>query len=133
MFYSARLHPCGRLSHAASTYLCRMWCLWIFTIPSLRARDCSAAEKDALNLLFLGIPLVNITLPLVSIFLAWSGSHSSRTAIMEPHDSRVPLSMLVALLQVWKSFPLIYTVDCIVMASVYSWKLWLPALEERQK
>jgi hypothetical protein len=44
-----------------------MWCLWIFTIPSLRARDCSAAEKDALNLLFLGIPLVNITLPLVSI------------------------------------------------------------------
>jgi hypothetical protein len=41
--------------------------------------------------------------------------------------------MVVALLQVWKSFPFIYTVDCIVIASVYSWKLWLPALEDRQK
>ena len=75
-----------------------MWCLWIFTIPSLRARDCSAAEKDALNLLFLGIPLVNVTLPLL-----------------------------------WKSFPFIYTVDCVVMAAVYSWKLWLPAAEERRE
>ena len=78
--------------------VCRMWCLWIFTIPSLRARDCAAAEKDALNLLFLGIPLLNITLPLL-----------------------------------WMSFPFIYTVDCVVMAAVYGWKLWLPAMEERQK
>ena len=76
----------------------RMWCLWIFTIPSLRARDCAAAEKDALNLLFLGIPLLNITLPLL-----------------------------------WKSFPFIYTVDCVVMAAVYGWKLWLPAMEERRE
>ena len=75
-----------------------MWCLWIFTIPSLRARDCSAAEKDALNLLFLGIPLLNITLPLL-----------------------------------WKSFPFIYPVDCVIMAAVYSWKLWLPALDERRE
>jgi len=42
-----------------------MWSIWIFTIPSLRARDCTAAEKDALNLLFLAVPLINITLPLV--------------------------------------------------------------------
>lgn len=35
----------------------------MFTVPSLRARDCGAAEKDALNLLFLAIPLLNITLP----------------------------------------------------------------------
>lgn len=42
-----------------------MWTLWIFTVPSLRARDCSAAEKDALNLLFIGLPLMNITLPLI--------------------------------------------------------------------
>lgn len=27
--------------------------MWMFTVPSLRARDCSAAEKDALNILFL--------------------------------------------------------------------------------
>lgn len=37
-----------------------MWSLWIFTVPSLRARDCSKAEKDALNLLFLAIPLLNV-------------------------------------------------------------------------
>lgn len=42
-----------------------MWSLWIFTVPSLRARDCSKPEKDALNLLFLGIPLLNVLLPFV--------------------------------------------------------------------
>lgn len=30
-----------------------MWSIWMFTVPSLRARDCSKNEKDALNLLFL--------------------------------------------------------------------------------
>ena len=34
-------------------------------IPSLRARDCSEREKSALNYLFLAVPLVNVTLPLV--------------------------------------------------------------------
>lgn len=43
----------------------RMWSLWIFTVPSLRARDCSNAEKDALNLLFIAIPVINVTLPFV--------------------------------------------------------------------
>ncbi|KAF8072477.1 RPH1 [Scenedesmus sp. PABB004] len=42
-----------------------MWSVWMFTIPSLRARDCSAAEKDALNLLFLLVPLINVALPFV--------------------------------------------------------------------
>lgn len=42
-----------------------MWSIWMFTIPSLRARDCPQNEKDALNILFLLIPLVNITLPFV--------------------------------------------------------------------
>lgn len=40
-----------------------MWSLWIFTVPSLRARDCSKPEKDALNLLFIAIPLLNVLLP----------------------------------------------------------------------
>jgi hypothetical protein len=40
-----------------------MWSTWMFTVPSLRARDCPPAEKDALNLLFLAIPLLNVTLP----------------------------------------------------------------------
>eukprot|EP00887_Chlorella_sp_A99_P004758 scaffold4.g4758.t1 len=40
-----------------------MWSMWMFTIPSLRARECTAAEKDALNVLFLAIPLLNIALP----------------------------------------------------------------------
>ncbi|CAI5512928.1 unnamed protein product [Closterium sp. Naga37s-1] len=42
-----------------------MWSIWMFTIPSLRARDCSENEKTALNYLFLVVPLVNVTLPLV--------------------------------------------------------------------
>ncbi len=43
----------------------RMWSLWMFTVPSLRARDCPAVEKDALNLLFLALPLINVALPFV--------------------------------------------------------------------
>jgi len=37
----------------------------MFTIPSLRAKECTAREKDALNLLFLLVPLVNVALPFV--------------------------------------------------------------------
>lgn len=40
-----------------------MWSIWMFTVPSLRARECTSAEKDALNLLFLAIPLANVILP----------------------------------------------------------------------
>ncbi|KAF3436349.1 hypothetical protein FNV43_RR23441 [Rhamnella rubrinervis] len=39
-----------------------MWSIWMFTIPSLRARDCSKNEKEALNYLFLLIPLLNPSL-----------------------------------------------------------------------
>lgn len=42
-----------------------MWSVWMFTVPSLRARECMPKEKDALNLLFVAIPLMNITLPFV--------------------------------------------------------------------
>ena len=38
---------------------------WMLAVPSLRARDCPKREKDALNLLFLAIPLVNVALPFV--------------------------------------------------------------------
>ncbi|KAG0555462.1 hypothetical protein KC19_12G170700 [Ceratodon purpureus] len=51
-----------------------MWSVWMFTIPSLRARDCPAKEKEALNYLFLAVPLINVTLPLVwkSFAAVWS-------------------------------------------------------------
>lgn len=51
-----------------------MWSVWMFTVPSLRARDCSKNEKQALNYLFLAIPLINVTLPLVwkSFAAVWS-------------------------------------------------------------
>ncbi|EFJ17355.1 hypothetical protein SELMODRAFT_178970 [Selaginella moellendorffii] len=51
-----------------------MWSVWMFTIPSLRARDCSSKEKDALNYLFLALPLVNVLLPFVwkSFAAVWS-------------------------------------------------------------
>ena len=40
-----------------------MWSAWMFAIPSLRARDCSPKEKDALNILFLAVPLINVLIP----------------------------------------------------------------------
>eukprot|EP01025_Chloroclados_australasicus_P006711 TRINITY_DN12139_c0_g3_i2.p1 TRINITY_DN12139_c0_g3~~TRINITY_DN12139_c0_g3_i2.p1 ORF type:complete len:207 (+),score=13.47 TRINITY_DN12139_c0_g3_i2:108-728(+) len=42
-----------------------MWSAWMFTIPSLRARECTPLEKDWLNYAFLIVPFVNVTLPLV--------------------------------------------------------------------
>jgi hypothetical protein len=42
-----------------------MWSVWMFAVPSLRARDCPKREKDALNVLFLAIPVVNVALPFV--------------------------------------------------------------------
>lgn len=72
-----------------------MWSVWMFTVPSLRARECTAAEKDALNLLFLAIPLVNVALPFV-----------------------------------WKSFPFIFTADCVLMAGVFAWKGLIPGVGE---
>ncbi|KAK9805652.1 hypothetical protein WJX72_010235 [[Myrmecia] bisecta] len=42
-----------------------MWSIWMFTVPSLRARECTAAEKDWLNYLFLLIPIINVGLPFV--------------------------------------------------------------------
>jgi len=37
----------------------------MFTIPSLRAKECYPREKDALNLLFVVTPLLNVILPFV--------------------------------------------------------------------
>ncbi|KAL6783705.1 CPLD33 [Auxenochlorella protothecoides x Auxenochlorella symbiontica] len=51
--------------HADIPRLIGMWSIWIFTVPSLRARQCSSKEKEALNYLFLAIPLVNIAIPFV--------------------------------------------------------------------
>ncbi|KAI3819302.1 hypothetical protein L1987_13129 [Smallanthus sonchifolius] len=51
-----------------------MWSIWMFTIPSLRARDCSKNEKEALNYLFLVVPLLNVMIPffLKSFAVVWS-------------------------------------------------------------
>ncbi|KAK7336711.1 hypothetical protein VNO77_17257 [Canavalia gladiata] len=51
-----------------------MWSVWMFTIPSLRARDCSKNEKEALNYLFLLIPLINVVIPFFwkSFAVVWS-------------------------------------------------------------
>ncbi|KAM0998308.1 hypothetical protein ACFX13_008192 [Malus domestica] len=51
-----------------------MWSIWMFTIPSLRARDCSKNEKEALNYLFLLVPLLNVTIPFFvkSFAVVWS-------------------------------------------------------------
>ncbi|CAL4900686.1 unnamed protein product [Urochloa decumbens] len=51
-----------------------MWSIWMFTIPSLRARDCSNKEKEALNYLFLLVPLINVAIPFFvkSFAVVWS-------------------------------------------------------------
>uniref|UniRef100_A0A7S0WWS8 Protein RESISTANCE TO PHYTOPHTHORA 1, chloroplastic n=1 Tax=Chlamydomonas leiostraca TaxID=1034604 RepID=A0A7S0WWS8_9CHLO len=43
-----------------------MWAIWMFTIPSLRAKECTGREKEALNYMFVGMPLMNILLPFIS-------------------------------------------------------------------
>lgn len=75
-----------------------MWSIWMFTVPALRARECSPAEKDALNLLFLLIPLANVGIPVfvrsfplvfsadvVLLFgvLAWKGAAPWQTQVEE--------------------------------------------------
>lgn len=37
----------------------------MLTVPSLRAKECMPKEKDALNLLFVLLPLMNVALPFV--------------------------------------------------------------------
>lgn len=51
-----------------------MWSIWMFTIPSLRARDCSNKEKEALNYLFILVPLINVIIPFFvkSFAVVWS-------------------------------------------------------------
>jgi len=51
-----------------------MWSIWMLTIPSLRARDCRQEEKDALDLLFLAMPIMNILLPFIwkSFAFVWA-------------------------------------------------------------
>ena len=61
-----------------------MWSVWMFAVPSLRARECEPKEKDALNFLFVAIPLINVLIPVV-----------------------------------WKSFPAVFTADCVLMAFMY--------------
>jgi hypothetical protein len=57
-----------------------MWSLWMFTVPSLRARDCDAKEKDALNLLFVAMPLVNVLIPFV--WKSFAGVFSADVLLM---------------------------------------------------
>jgi len=40
-----------------------MWSIWMWTIPSLRARQCPQEEKEALNYAFLLVPITNILIP----------------------------------------------------------------------
>ncbi|GJD05586.1 hypothetical protein Gasu2_00470 [Galdieria sulphuraria] len=49
------------------------WMVWLFTIPSLRARKPNMAEKNALNVAFLACPVANVVIPFVNkdTFLLW--------------------------------------------------------------
>lgn len=60
-----------------------MWSIWMFTIPSLRARDCSKKEKEALNYLFLLVPLLNVLIPffIKSFAVVWSADTAAFLAM----------------------------------------------------
>lgn len=60
-----------------------MWSIWMFTIPSLRARDCSPKEKEALNYLFLLVPLLNVGIPVVykSFGAVWAADVAAFAAL----------------------------------------------------
>ncbi|KAB1203128.1 Auxin-binding protein 1 [Morella rubra] len=72
-----------------------MWSIWMFTIPSLRARDCSKNEKEALNYLFLLIPLLNVAIPFFwkSFALVWS---ADTIAFLGMYAWKLPWRMWVA-------------------------------------
>ncbi|CAN0075982.1 unnamed protein product, partial [Discosporangium mesarthrocarpum] len=42
------------------------WFIWLFTVPSLRARKPGAEEKEALNVAFLATPLTNLAMPFLT-------------------------------------------------------------------
>lgn len=42
------------------------WFVWLFTVPSLRARKPRAEEKTALNIAFLATPLVSFLMPFIT-------------------------------------------------------------------
>ncbi|KAA8496631.1 hypothetical protein FVE85_0360 [Porphyridium purpureum] len=42
------------------------WLVWMFTIPSLRARKPSRTEKAALNMAFAAVPIANVAAPFIT-------------------------------------------------------------------
>lgn len=42
------------------------WFVWLFTVPSLRARKPGEAEKAALNVAFLATPLISFAMPFIT-------------------------------------------------------------------
>ena len=60
--------------HPDIARLLGMWSIWALTVPAWRAKECNPEEKDALNYLFLGMPLLNIALPFVwkSFAFVWT-------------------------------------------------------------
>ena len=55
------------------------WFVWLFTVPSLRARKPGEAEKVALNIAFLATPVVSFVMPFVTKVSVAKATHSSAT------------------------------------------------------
>nr|XP_018439187.1 PREDICTED: uncharacterized protein LOC108811618 isoform X1 [Raphanus sativus] len=85
-----------------------MWSIWMFTIPSLRARDCPPKEKEALNYLFLIIPLLNVAIPFFwkSFPLVWSADTLAFFAILD--GWKEPSRATPVGIRVWKILCLLF-------------------------
>ena len=55
------------------------WFWWLFIVPSLRSRRPKGAEKKALDIAFLGTPLLSILAPVVTkdTGLIWLGKRAT--------------------------------------------------------
>lgn len=57
------------------------WFIWLFTVPSLRARKPGEAEKAALNIAFLATPLVSFAMPFFTKVSVSYAIHSPLTDV----------------------------------------------------
>lgn len=92
---------------------------FLAAIPSLRARDCSKNEKEALNYLFLLIPLLNVIIPFFwkSFAFVWS---ADTLAFFGMYAWKVYWSyMLLVLVLKYPSPPFNFTLDAPIIPLVF--------------
>jgi len=111
-----------------------MWSVWMFTVPALRARECTPQEKEALNLLFL-VRKGEMQREGRACSFPPPGAPSSQPHTLSlslPSSQAIPL-VNVTLPLVYKSFAAVYAADMVLLAAVFAWKLGGGGEEEEEE